>query len=747
MTKTRHSWGSMLRTVRAVVLLIVVGGAGLTLPPQTSDMLAYMETAPVRVAVSFQISLLILGISTWYWSRAALAARFGIDDIRRANEDPESEFGWTAFTWLPRMMLAATFLVGVVLAVDGRSYWNAVGAVVFGIVGLTLTIVRPHGDAKGPPPAPRVGICGWRACAQTRLQALLCRAPFGTVPAVVLLVVGFLPLCLGLIEAFSYTALYLPNRLASVFPGPAIAVFLLGLMAGPLTALTFICDGISLQWKLGDAYVGPRRPPVLTLALIYIFVLVPQTTHIHTVRLLDLPLSTRQPLHDLFDAWARVCAPKDGPIEPVIVAMSGGATMAGLWGASVLDRVLQLQRPDGPAVFAISSVSGGSLGAAAALSLMAKEELPCRTVNLAALQPVQGKPVPLAGDALGPLLGGWLIDDIPRASVELFAGPIRSASGHHPDGGDSAEALEHAFSRLWEDVRPNGSLPWDKSFLSLFYTDNAGTYRKGMPLWFANGTDATTGNRVITAPIAPQGSDERSWPFRGARDFHSLMHADVRIETAINNTARFPYLEPFGEMLSGGDRVQVGSLIDGGYFENEGLQTALDLAEWLSLRSTASRPVLPIIVQATAGGDTSTDSNGVMTCDRASDGPLIPGDGHGLYQILAPLSGLYHVRGGHSAVLLRQAKDNFCRPGKRRFAHFYLPANHGSAIPINWQLSDSAARFIWGHSLDGDDDKGAFSDKPVKNQSELEQLRQILTPLTMDETAPCRCAEGRRPSQ
>jgi hypothetical protein len=564
------------------------------------------------------------------------------------------------------------------------------------------------------------------------------------VPAVVLLAVGLLPLCLGFIEAFSY-ALYLPNRLALVFPGPAIAVLLFGLMAGPLTALTFVCDGISLQWKLADAYIGPRRPPVLTLMLIYIFVLVPRHTDGHTVRLITTPMPSRQPLQKLFEAWTRVCAPGEGPIEPVIVSMSGGATMAGLWGASVLDRVLQLRRPDGPALFAISSVSGGSLGAAAALSLMAQEEHPCKTANLAALEAVPGKPVPLAGDALGPLLGGWLIDDIPRASVEPFADRIRSATGHPPDGGDSAEALEHAFSRLWEDARPKGALPWDKSFLSLFYTDNPHSYRTGMPLWFANGTDATTGNRVITAPIAPESKDEHSWPFRGALDFHSLMHADVRIETAINNTARFPYLEPFGEMLSADRQVQVGSLIDGGYFENEGLQTALDLAEWLSLQSTPGRPVLPIIVQATAGGDIETDWTGVMTCDRASDGPSIPGDGHGLYQILAPLSGLYHVRGGHSAVLLRQARDSLCGPpGKRRFAHFYLPANHGSPIPINWQLSDSAARFIWGRSVDGDE--GAFSDTPVKNKSELENLSQVLTPTT-DATVPCRCAEGRRLSQ
>jgi hypothetical protein len=42
------------------------------------------------------------------------------------------------------------------------------------------------------------------------------------------------------------------------------------------------------------------------------------------------------------------------------------------------------------------------------------------------------------------------------------------------------------------------------------------SYRNGMPLWFANGSDATTGNRVITTPIAaPERRASGSpWPFR-----------------------------------------------------------------------------------------------------------------------------------------------------------------------------------------------------------------------------------------
>jgi hypothetical protein len=717
-----HSWGSMLRTVRAAVVVMLLGGIGLTVPPQTRDMLAFLDSGGGWPAISFQISLVVLAGSAWFWSRAALAARFGIDDGTRHGAAPPT-FNWMAFIWLPRLMLVASFVVGVVIALRSGSPARSVAiAIGLGVVGLVLLHFRPHGRAVVLPPAHRYGFHAWlRGGARARLEALLRRAPFGAVPAIVLLALGLVLLALGLIESFTYT-LRLPNRLAILFPGPGIAVLLLGLMIGPLVAVTFLFDGLTFHWRLGSLHLRLRRPPVLSLILLYVFVLVPALFHVHTVRLFDSATVVRQPLDKVFGQWVTACAHKD-PVQPIIVAVSGGATRAGLWGAAVLDQVLRAQRPDGPALFAVSSVSGGSLGTAGAMTLLSLETLPCRAQGLPLLRPkTDDKTVPLAGDALGPLLGGWLVDDIPRSAFEPIAAVIQSATGHRPNGGDSAEAIEHGFEDLWSDVRQKstmkGALEWDQPFLSLFYTDNAGTYRSGMPLWFANGTDATTGNRVITAPIlAPDMPNSKlPWPFRGARDFHTLMGGDVSIATAINNTARFSYLEPFGEMLPLGGKKQAGSLVDGGYFENEGLQTALDLAEWLSAQSTTlGRPVQPIIIQATGDGEADVGPADVMTCDQASDGAFIPDDKHSALQILAPLVGLYHVRGGHSAVLLRQAHDQFCKP-HRRFLHFYLPADQGRPIPLNWVLSNATAGFIW----------QAFTEGQVKNATELKHLEEAL---------------------
>ena len=264
-----HSWRSMLRTIRAAAAVLLLGGVALTVPPQTRDILTFLDTGRIWPAISFQIALIALGGSAWFWSRAALAARFGIDDGQRhgaANPD----FNWTAFTWLPRLVLIGTFLVGAVMAFIGYNLRTTAWAIVLGVLAVALAVCRPRGLAVILPPAPRGGPRLWiEGGAGARVDALLRRAPFGAVPAATLLALGLVPLALGVIEAFIFT-LRLPNHLAAVFPGPATALLLLGLMIGPLVAGTFICDGLTFHVRLGSLSLRTRRPPLLSLILLYV---------------------------------------------------------------------------------------------------------------------------------------------------------------------------------------------------------------------------------------------------------------------------------------------------------------------------------------------------------------------------------------------------------------------------------------------------------------------------------------------
>jgi hypothetical protein len=202
---------------------MVLGGIGLTVPPQTRDMLAFLDGG-VWPAISFQIALVVLAGSAWFWSPVALAARFGIDDGTRHGAAPPS-LNRMAFLWLQRLMLVASFLVRVVIALrSGSPARNMAIAIGLGAVGL---VIRPHGGAVAPPPAPRYVSHAWlHGGAKAGLETLLQRAHYGVVPAIVLLALGLVPLALGVIESFTYT-LHLPNLLAVLFPGPGMPCFCL----------------------------------------------------------------------------------------------------------------------------------------------------------------------------------------------------------------------------------------------------------------------------------------------------------------------------------------------------------------------------------------------------------------------------------------------------------------------------------------------------------------------------------------
>src|SRR4029077_10246699 len=66
-----------------------------------------------------------------------------------------------------------------------------------------------------------------------------------------------------------------------------------------------------------------------------------------------------------------------GPVPLVIVATAGGASRAGYWTAKVLGEIEDAHPDFHKYVFAISSVSGGSLGTAVWRAMLEDEKVPC----------------------------------------------------------------------------------------------------------------------------------------------------------------------------------------------------------------------------------------------------------------------------------------------------------------------------------------------------------------------------------
>jgi hypothetical protein len=762
---------SLLRTVRAPLTVVALSAIALVMPPQSSDMLAALTSGSGAWLDTFwfYLALALLTFSGWYWTRALIAARFDVpnsDDGLQAMHQGDQRIDPYAYDAVPWIVFFLTFLLGLGLILRSAAWWAGLPLVIW----LGLFVWYRPGRTVGGTRAPRRLPFGtgnayraltggarrstnslrqWWRYLPFHFRLLVNRAPGGPAVAGPFIAIALFLFLWGAFASFVTLPdpfVSLPLAIAAVFHGPGAALFVAALIIAPLSLITFLADGYRLEFRIGGRTTGPARPPVILALAIWVG-LAPWLFHLHTVRITET-VAQRQPLEALFRQWAAACAPGTGPVQPIIVAVSGGASRAGVWGARVLQEAEEISGP-GRAVFAVSSVSGGSLGAAAYMALLGQltpEQL-CRDGTATEARKQRARLLdrqPLGDDVLGALLAGALAVDIPRNLLSPAAAAVRVITGGQPRGGDRAEAIERAFEALWGPIADD-RLPFSAPYLLLFYKDlstqnqpPAGTYRAGMPLWIANGTDAGSGARLMTLPflpkVPPQGTTQRQpfdWPFGAAVDVLSVLHADVPISTAINNSARFPYLEPSGELLEYWPRTRERSwkdrfcdqvrfcrrgtteIVDGGYFENEGLQTALDLANWLATdgsRALGDRQVLPIIIQATGDGGPAITPDRVLRFNSPRDDPTRPDRSPAPLQILAPLSGLNAVRSGHSNVLLRQVREQY----GERFFHFFLPGQAGTEVPLNWVLSDQTTAFI----------RAAITeDKLSGNKTELDRLR------------------------
>jgi hypothetical protein len=766
------SWGSMRRTARAAIGVLLLAGLALLLPPQTRDMLAGLsgeEGRGIWAGVAFHLALWLMAFCAWHWSRAVLSARFAVPDRRAARAAPPAGAGGgtvdpKALDWMPRLIFAAAASIGIVAAMRSNAWLQVlviVGWLVPSLVLLSFRLViqqffgredRTYAGAIAlADPGAAVG--GWFAPVW-RLP-LIRHAPLGP-----WIGAGMLFFAIGLfLEGAIWTfwpepsGLLAPYMLGRLFPGPAAALFCLGLAIGPLTWLTYRTDGIRFAWPYFGVLWSLRRPPIFLLLLLWVLIM-PTLFNLHALRVVrsepgTVAFDQRKPLDALFKEWAETCQKGQIKLRPVIVAVSGGASRAGMWGARVLSEIDAMAAAGGTPVFAVSSVSGGSLGAAAYVAAVTAQGSAACALKDENRKAFYDAAIDAVGrDALGPVLAGSLFGDVPRAALALPAWMIRRA--YHaidgtPDavwrGGDRAEALERAFEQNWSEAVVGQFKAWERKdqdaarfsrpFLSLAYDPANAAKTRGAPIWIANGTDQQNGVRVLTVPF-----DYSAWPFLGAVDALALLKGDVPVSTAIHNTARFPFLSPAGELTpvsrDKDDHSNATQLIDGGYFENEGLLTAWELARYLKDNAVrimgAGYEIDPILVQASADAEKDIDENRIIRCSSRPDIKAGAHDGPGQslgrsrpMQALAPLLGLYNVRGGHSDWILREVRQEYCDGDRehQRFYHFYL-YRIDEDVPLNWVLSRQISCKIW--NAVWQDVKGGVN----PNLPEVEALARLL---------------------
>lgn len=633
---------------RVVIAVLGLIGVGLLGTPQAVDLLVTLGQDERGVGwFGFVAATTWLAANAWFWSRFELAGTALADAPELRDR-------------LPRLLGAAS------LAIVAVALWHAAGAVPPGMVAAAGNLDSGAGRLRLAAAALAVGA----ACvALWRVPVALRAAPGQRLTGAARLMLGTsLAAAVGGMLAFGTD----PVAAAAVAPAGSIAL---------VAAAGLICGGTVLL------HLGRRlRLPILLLVFAAAGLLAvlrdrDRIADNHDLRQATAALRDRPGVAAAFGAFLDTTAPGfAAPTPVVLVAASGGGIAAAYWTATILGDLADAAPRFAGQIFAISGVSGGALGALAYTAAMPpRASLPepaagCR--DPATTRPRRGLrdclQHALHDDFLGPALGAMLYPDLMQRFV-----PVRVFA-------DRAAAMETAWEARWRAVFGDDRLA--RPFLDLWPP------AQSWPALLLNGTSFATGGRLIVSNLALRAMDLPP----GARtvaepraDLLARLGADLPASTAAGSSARFPFISPLGVLRGPGTGGLAQDAVgDGGYFENFGATTLLDLLEVLDAAARRDgRPVRFVVVQIVSDPESRPDGFGAT--ERMAGGEALLPRG-----VTGPATLLLRTRGARGLQATEALARRVLALGGR-----YVPVRlglspTGATAPLGWSLSDVAARSI-----------------------------------------------------
>lgn len=415
-----------------------------------------------------------------------------------------------------------------------------------------------------------------------------------------------------------------------------------------------------------------------------------------------------------FSNWITKSNPdKDGVYDMVIVATAGGALRAATWTGAILAKLDESIPGFHEHLFAISGVSGGSLGAAAYLA--AKKE---RKIILASKNCVGFDKMPtlrnrlikgLSGDYLGPVVLGLLSNDlflIGLGSVKVF------------ETVDRAQALEQAWEKGWHYAHPTCLTGKQTSSEGIFAEQFLKLWKPAepWPIFLLNGTHQQLGNRIITSNIKIKGA------FVDAIDFFDLRPDPVAVSTAVHNSARFSYVSPSGKISRNNN------IVDGGYFENYGAETALDVIRNIEkyqaqLKSNSIRQIKGIsiryhLIQIVSDPEIARAAfNKIKT-----DNDIRQAKSWWLEQWLGPVQGVLATRGARGMHAAKRLKR---KVKKQDYYLFNMGGEKGDGGPaLSWYMPKTVRDALIGRLDTPGSHEAKTIDRMKKNLAHLKTNSQ-----------------------
>lgn len=597
-------------------------------PPHTGQRFGYI------------FGVIFMAVQIWYWSRQLL-------HVKAPQGTPHSdEYPWLT-AWTPRILGALTFVVSIAsLFRVARNYgvpepvWElkkmAIYLIVALLVFLGFTVIRRK---------------MMRSAAHEE-KDFSDRGPLSK-----LVILGTL-----LISAlfFLWTTFFVQSTVAI---GSAAIVLLAFALLVPV--------GSTLVW------FGIRHGvPVLTFMIVWAVVISPLADN-HVVK--TLPGDVARPsVAAGFDSWferlqAQVPPGPDGKYPVFLVATEGGGIRAAYWTAAVLTSLTDTVPQFSDHLFAISSVSGGSLGTAVYEALLVRRGDYKVNLDEVDYTPQAGEQYSLrlaarqilSEDSLAPTLAAMTQPDFAQRFIPYAFLP------------DRARALEGGWERAWHTAIQRRDNAPDNLFAGGFLAMMRGRESR-LPSLFLNGTITETGQRIIASNLQIVDGDNTNHELAQAVDLFGAIGADVRVSTAVNNSARFSYVSPAGTLLraknsTGGSPLTCAPgeacehVVDGGYFENSGSATASDLLNTIAASKYASR-VQPHVIFIQFDMDKPAPIKG----ERVAN------------EVLSPPRALAAVRGAHADLATDELQRRVTPAHHTTFQLIQTKA----VFPLGWLLAD-----------------------------------------------------------
>lgn len=570
---------------------------------QGADVVRSLAAGSSLKNVLFYIGVFAWGWQSWFWARFMLRDR--MDAQERKVETGSSERDARFVRWYPRLlglaaMTAATLALIVNHGIASPYVWvNVATTAVYFVLVVKRRAIRQWLSARRP--------------ADGRGDMAM---------------LGPATIAGGVLLSTVTGAWALADPVGYGFSVGSAAALFIGLAS-------ILPIGSIVVW-----WTRHRGRPLLT-ALAVLALTFSLFNNNHDVRSLPGPAVAKPATWNSLDTLLQRHGDGTVPVPLVLVATAGGGIRAAYWTATVLATAEDELRSREPSaqfaghLFAVSGVSGGSVGTA--FYSAALRDLGAAAPKGAALR------ASLSADFLGPAIVGLMYQDLIQTFLPV---PILEGRG---------AILERAFEAAWA-VQATGSAAEAGKGLRTglaTLTTLPPPADPWMPRLMLNGTNNVTGQRMIAATMSlrdPVGGGRHAEVVVDALDQHDYLSdepdasvPDMRLSTAAHNSARFPVISPGGVWPRGRSMV-----VDGGYFENYGAETLLDLINYLRERNRLERlrrPIRPVIVQISSDPAIGDTLSGGAVAPAINGGILGSGWISRLWNLVAaPVGGILSTR-------------------------------------------------------------------------------------------------------